>query len=118
LRDAQHPYPVDLKLTNGATHVSLKGTLTDPLTFGGADLKLELAGPDMRDLYHLTGIPIPETPAYRVSGQLDLRRPQIPLSRFPRRRRVERPPRHDRGGSRPGAADGHRRPRLDQGRSR
>jgi AsmA family protein len=71
LRDAQHPYPIDLKLANGATHVRLTGTLTDPLTFGGADLKLELSGPDMRDLYHLTGIPIPETPAYRVSGQLD-----------------------------------------------
>lgn len=71
LRDAQHPYPVDLKLANGATHVSLAGTLTDPLTFGGADLKLELAGADMRDLYHLTGIPIPETPAYRIAGQLD-----------------------------------------------
>jgi uncharacterized protein involved in outer membrane biogenesis len=71
LRDAQHSYPVDLKLANGATHVRLTGTLTDPLAFGGADLKLELAGPDMRDLYHLTGIPIPETPAYRVSGQLD-----------------------------------------------
>jgi uncharacterized protein involved in outer membrane biogenesis len=62
LREAQHPYPVDLKLAHGATHIRLNGTLTDPLTFSGADLKLELAGPDMRDLYHLTGIPIPETP--------------------------------------------------------
>jgi hypothetical protein len=25
----------------------------------------------MRHLYHLTGIPIPETPAYRIAGQLD-----------------------------------------------
>ena len=71
LRDAGRPYPVDLKLVNGATHVSLAGTLTEPLTFGGADLKLELSGADMRDLYHLTGIPIPETPAYRIVGQLD-----------------------------------------------
>ena len=71
LRDAQRPYPVDFKLVNGPTHVRLTGTLTDPLTFGGADLKLELAGADMRDLYHLTGIPIPETPAYRIAGQLD-----------------------------------------------
>jgi uncharacterized protein involved in outer membrane biogenesis len=71
LRDAQRPYPVDLRLVNGATRVSLAGTLTDPLTFAGADLKLELSGADMRDLYHLTGIPIPETPAYRIVGQLD-----------------------------------------------
>jgi hypothetical protein len=61
--NAGHPYPVDLKLANDPTHIRLVGTLTDPLTFGGADLKLELAGADMRDLYHLTGIPIPETPA-------------------------------------------------------
>jgi hypothetical protein len=71
LEDAGHPYPVDLKLANGPTHIRLVGTLTDPLTFGGADLKLELAGADMRDLYHLTGIPIPETPAYRIAGRLD-----------------------------------------------
>src|SRR5690349_15221482 len=71
LRQPEHPYPVRLQLVNGATHVSLAGTLTDPLTFGGADLKLELSGADMRDLYHLTGIPIPETPAYRITGQLD-----------------------------------------------
>jgi hypothetical protein len=63
LRDTQLPYPVDLKLVNGPTHVSLTGTLTDPLTLGGANLKLELAGADLSDLYHLTGIPIPETPA-------------------------------------------------------
>jgi hypothetical protein len=69
LNDAQRPYPVDLKLVNGATHVSLAGTLIDPLTFAGADLKLELSGADMRDLYHLTGIP--ETPAYSIAGQLD-----------------------------------------------
>jgi hypothetical protein len=82
LRDAQHPYPVDLKLANGPTHVSLVGTLTDVLTLGGADLKLELAGPDMRDLYHLTGIPIPETPAYRVSGQLDYADHKFRFRRF------------------------------------
>src|ERR1700757_4147767 len=50
LRDPQNPYPIDLKLANGPTHVSLVGTLTDPLSFGVADLKLELAGADMRDL--------------------------------------------------------------------
>jgi AsmA family protein len=71
LREPQRPYPVQLKLINGATHVSLVGTMTDPLTFAGAHLKLELSGSDMRDLYHLTGIPIPQTPAYRIAGQLD-----------------------------------------------
>ncbi|HTW25660.1 MAG TPA: AsmA family protein [Acetobacteraceae bacterium] len=71
LRDAAHPYPVDLRLQNGATRVSLTGTVRNPLAFAGTDLKLSLAGADMAQLYPLTGIPIPQTPAYRISGRLD-----------------------------------------------
>ena len=70
LRDTQQPYPVDLHLANGATHVALAGTLQDVLAFAGADLRLDLAGEDMANLYPLTGIPIPTTPAYRIRGQL------------------------------------------------
>ena len=33
LRDADHPWPVDLELANGPTHVALNGTLKDPLAF-------------------------------------------------------------------------------------
>ena len=71
LRDAAKPYPVDLKLANGPTKVSLVGTVQNPLAFAGVDLKLELAGPDMSLLLPLTGIAIPKTPPYRVAGQLD-----------------------------------------------
>ena len=71
LRDAGKPYPVDLKLANGPTRVALVGTVQDPLAFAGANLKLELAGPDMSLLLPLTGIAIPKTPPYRVAGQLD-----------------------------------------------
>src|ERR1700730_5211798 len=51
LRDTQLPYPVDLKLANGPTHVSLTGTLTDPLTLGGATLQLEPHRADAASLY-------------------------------------------------------------------
>ena len=65
------PYPVDLTLANGGTHITLKGTIRDPLALAGADLNLTLAGPDMALLYPFTGIPIPRTPPYRVTGKLD-----------------------------------------------
>jgi AsmA family protein len=65
------PYPVDLTLTNGGTHITLKGTVRDPIALAGADLNLTLAGPDMALLYPFTGIPIPKTPPYHVSGKLD-----------------------------------------------
>jgi uncharacterized protein involved in outer membrane biogenesis len=71
LRDAAHPYPVDLQLANGPTHVTLVGTIQDPLAFKGTDLKLDFSGPDMSLLYPLTAIPIPKTPSYRITGDLD-----------------------------------------------
>jgi uncharacterized protein involved in outer membrane biogenesis len=69
--DKTKPFPLDLHLANGGTHVSLTGTIQDPLAFAGTNLRLVLSGSTMSDLYPLTGIPIPSTPAYRISGQLD-----------------------------------------------
>ncbi len=71
LRDTAHPYPIDLHLANGPTHVTLTGTVQNPLSFAGADLKLEFAGPDASKLTPLTGVPIPETPPYSIAGKLD-----------------------------------------------
>lgn len=71
LRDKTKPYPVDLKVDNGPTSVSLKGTIEQPLTFGGANLKLAFAGPDMSLLYPLTGVPLPVTPPYSITGKID-----------------------------------------------
>jgi uncharacterized protein involved in outer membrane biogenesis len=72
LRDAQHPWPVDLAVANGPTRVALNGTIDDPLAFQGADLKLQFSGPDMGLLEPLVGFPVPQTPAYQVEGKLDL----------------------------------------------
>jgi uncharacterized protein involved in outer membrane biogenesis len=71
LRATGHPYPVDLHLANGDTTISLVGTVQDPMAFKGAALKLKLAGKSMADLYPLTGIAIPATPPYHLSGDLD-----------------------------------------------
>ncbi|WP_424810914.1 AsmA family protein [Roseococcus sp. YIM B11640] len=71
LRDASRPWPMRMQLANGPTQVKLEGTVTEPLALRGADLRLELQGPDMKLLMPLTGVPIPTTPAYRVAGRLD-----------------------------------------------
>lgn len=82
LRDKTRPYPIDLRVANGPTHVSLVGTIEQPLTFGGAKVKLLFAGPDMSLLYPLTGVPIPQTPAYKVAGNLDYSRERIAFREF------------------------------------
>lgn len=71
LREKGVTYPIDLKLKNGPTSAAVIGTIEDPLTFSGAKVKLSLAGPDMSLLLPLTGIAIPQTPAYQVVGDLN-----------------------------------------------
>ena len=80
LRDTDKPYPVDITLANGPTRVTLKGTIQDPLAGAGAELSLTLSGPDMELLYPLTGIPIPKTPPYTVSGKLAFANKRIAFS--------------------------------------
>ena len=82
LRDATHPYPIDLHLANGPTRVALTGTVENPLNFAGANLKLELAGPNMGLLTPLTGVPIPETPAYSIAGKLDYEDKKVKFTGF------------------------------------
>jgi AsmA family protein len=72
LRDAKNPWPVELNIENGPTHVSLDGTLQDPVAFEGADVRLKLSGPDMALLEPLVGFPIPKTAAYQLAGKLDV----------------------------------------------
>ena len=72
LRDVKNPYPVDFTLTNGPTKITVKGSVRDAFAIAGADLVLTASGPDMAQLFPLTGIPIPKTPPYHFSGKLDL----------------------------------------------
>ena len=70
-QDAERPWPIEATIQNGPTRGRLVGHLRNPLALEGADVRLELAGPDMALLRPLTGIPIPRTPRYQVAGKLD-----------------------------------------------
>jgi uncharacterized protein involved in outer membrane biogenesis len=82
LRDAAHPYPIDLHLANGPTRVAMSGTVQNPLNFAGVNVKLTFTGPDMSLLYPLTGIPVPHTPPFSVSGNIDYAKPRIRFIHF------------------------------------
>jgi uncharacterized protein involved in outer membrane biogenesis len=82
LRDPAHPYPIDLHIANGPTQVSLVGTVENPMAFAGAKLKLRFSGPDMSLLYPLTGIPIPKTPPFDITGNLDYADRKIVFRQF------------------------------------
>jgi uncharacterized protein involved in outer membrane biogenesis len=71
LQERGKPWPIEMQIANGPTRVSLRGTLQNPLELQGADVRLEMRGPDMGLLQPLTGVPIPKTPNYEIAGQLD-----------------------------------------------
>ena len=70
LRDDSKPYPIDLKVDHGETHVSVEGTVQDPMSFGGANVRMHLEGKDMSELSDLIGVPLAPTPPYRLDGHL------------------------------------------------
>ena len=71
LRDTETPYPIDLDVTYGETHLTVKGKLQDPMQFKGADVVLSLSGQDLAQIYPLLGIPGPPTPPYQLEGRLN-----------------------------------------------
>ncbi|MEZ0259357.1 MAG: AsmA family protein, partial [Alphaproteobacteria bacterium] len=70
LRDTSADYPLELQITMGGTKALLDGTFRDPVRLKGLDARLQLTGTDMADIFSLTHIPLPPTPAYTLKGAL------------------------------------------------
>ena len=65
------PYPVDIKMTSGATQITAKGTVTDPVRIAGLNVALTVKGEDATDLYRIAGIALPRTPPYQIASHVD-----------------------------------------------
>jgi uncharacterized protein involved in outer membrane biogenesis len=70
LRHADRPYPITATLKVGTTKASINGTLLDPLHLKKEKVTFVLEGLDLAQLYPITGVPFPPTPAYRLAGYL------------------------------------------------
>ena len=68
--DPNRPYPFNADIKAGATHIQAKGQIPKPFDFGVFNTSLHIAGQDAADLYYLTGLALPNTPPYRMDGQL------------------------------------------------
>jgi len=64
------PYPFDADVRAGATHVVARGAIPKPFDLGRFAMNVTAQGPDLADLYGLTGVTLPNTPPYRLSGRL------------------------------------------------
>jgi uncharacterized protein involved in outer membrane biogenesis len=70
LKQQTTPYPLQADFRVGSTRIALEGTLTKPTQLAALDLKLKLAGASMARLFPLTGVLLPETPAFSTEGRL------------------------------------------------
>ena len=70
LKEQSTPFPVQAEMRSGKTRIAVEGTVTRPSKLAALDLKLELAGPSMDQLYHFTGVVLPTTGPFSTSGRL------------------------------------------------
>lgn len=64
------PYPFDAQVRAGATRIVAHGQITRPFDLGRFETDLTVSGADLNRLHDLTGLTLPNTPPYRVSGRL------------------------------------------------
>ncbi len=68
LQDANQPFPLQADIQIADTRIALAGTLSDPRNLGALDLRL--SGASLGNLYPLTGVTLPDSPAYSTDGHL------------------------------------------------
>ena len=68
--DRNKPYPFDADIRAGPTYVTARGAVPKPFDFGHFYMNATARGPDLADLYGITGVPLPNTPPYDLHGKL------------------------------------------------
>jgi uncharacterized protein involved in outer membrane biogenesis len=68
--DRNKPYPFDAHIHAGETFVVARGAVPKPFDLAQFYMDVSARGPDVDDLYGLTGIPLPNTPPFDLHGRL------------------------------------------------
>ena len=70
LRNSERPFHVDVRANVGETKAHARGASRTPLEFDAFAIHVEVAGPNLGDLWPLAGLPLPDTPPYALQGEL------------------------------------------------
>ncbi|WP_337189249.1 AsmA family protein [Phenylobacterium sp.] len=68
--ERDQPYPFDVDLRAGRTHVTANGAIPRPFDLGRFQMNATIRGPDLADLFPITGVALPNTPPYALRGRL------------------------------------------------
>lgn len=70
--ETHKPYPFDVRVAAADIHASASGVLPRPFDLTQLGVTLSVSGKDLADGYYLTGLALPNTPPYSLSGRLRL----------------------------------------------
>ncbi|HVW72687.1 MAG TPA: AsmA family protein [Rhizomicrobium sp.] len=65
--DQSKPYDFSADVKAGATHAVVHGSITQPFHMDRYTASVDVSGPTLSDLYFLTGLVLPNTPAYHMT---------------------------------------------------
>lgn len=68
--ESHKPYPFAVRMVASDIHASARGVLPRPFDLTQLKVTLSLSGKDLADGYYLTGVALPNTPPYAISGDL------------------------------------------------
>jgi AsmA family protein len=68
--ETHKPYPFDVRMIASDIRFTARGVVPHPFDLGQLEMTLSLSGHDLADGYYLTGLALPNTPPYAISGHL------------------------------------------------
>ncbi|KQP44198.1 hypothetical protein ASF44_28130 [Pseudorhodoferax sp. Leaf274] len=71
-QESNIPFPIQGRLVAGTTRLDVEGTVADAASISGIDVRLNIAGSTLANLYPFLLLPLPASPPYRLSGHLKL----------------------------------------------
>lgn len=80
--DPDQPYGFKADVRAGDTRIVGQGSLAEPFDLGAFEVDATFSGPDLAELYDLTGLALPNTPPYRVAGTLTRDRERWHFEKF------------------------------------
>ena len=80
--ESHKPYTVTSDIRAGQTRVESRITVTRPFDLGSVVADIDASGDDLADLYYLSGLALPNTAPYTVSGHLQRNGSLLKLTNF------------------------------------
>lgn len=65
------PYRFNADIRAGETHIVADGAIDRPFNFAAWSAEIDASGPDLAQLYPLTGLALPNTPSYALTGRIE-----------------------------------------------